>query len=287
MFPLLATGFPIFVIPNLGTIESRTGLILFAIPGAFLYFLPSIIGWYRRLLYLPILFILNLILGWSLIAWFATLLFAIYGRTEAAARAKSLAARRKAEAEYQTISGVVLSHPTSTDSGAERAAAQRDPRGTVAILVGGAVVLSFVWGSSLRNLWNHQSGPTIRLAAAKIEGPDASAPDELTSRATFQDIINQCGQPEREWTTSIGQGSSLQIVDHLFYSRVPAEIRLSIRPNEGREQSRHWTFAGASAAPDSTSTYSGEQLKQRMPCVAQWADAMASREARDLKGDVH
>jgi hypothetical protein len=294
MIVLLAMGFPNFTFPGLENSRSGISFVSLAVLSAFFFLLPSMIAVYRKQHHYLILLALNLLLGWNLIAWFAILLYAVYGRTQAQVKAKSIARQRllTALSENLAMSGdpalseemLLASYRHHSES--NQLALRRDPRGPVAVLVGVAAVLAFVVAGGFSNPLTNSS-PGIKIINAVATSPDAQLPDELESRATFQDILNACGQPERRWTTSSGQGTSLQTVDHLFYSRVPAEIRLAIRPNENREQSRHWTFAGAALSPDSTSTYSGEQLKERMPCMAQWADALAARESLNLKDNVH
>jgi hypothetical protein len=281
---LLAIGFPIFPMPSLESTKPGFPFVLTVILGIFFYFLPSMVAGYRRETHWLIVLGVNLLLGWSLIVWFATLLFAIYGETQTQAKARDIGRQRRMAA----LSGspAFEENPPGPASELDHPALRRDPRGAVAVLLGAAALLAVV----------AQAGPFSRLTSGSPEGkitnaaatsPGAPLPNELAFRATFQDILNACGQPERRWTTSSGQGTSLQTVDHLFYSRVPAEIRLAIRPNANREQSRHWTFAGAALAPDSTSTYSGQQLKEHMPCMTSWADALAAREAQNLNGNVH
>jgi hypothetical protein len=289
MFMLLAIGFPFFTIPRLDSNQPGFSYGLFVVLGAFFYFLPSIIAGYRRETRLWAVLAVNILLGWNLFTWFATLLFAVYGQTQAQATARAAARQRL----LMSLSGIPdLSEDPSLagymrDPEPKRTPMRHDPRGAVAVLLGTAAMLSFLALSGLSNRLTANESPAIRIINAMAISRDVPGPDETTSQATFQDIINQCGQPERRWTTSSGQGTSLQNVDHLFYSRVPAEIRLAIRPNENREQSRHWTFAGAASSPDSTSTYSGEQLKERMPCMTRWADALAAREAQNLNGTIH
>jgi hypothetical protein len=286
---LLAIGFPPFTIPRLDSNQPGFSFVLIVILGAFLYFLPSIISGYRRETRFPVVLGVNLLLGWNLFAWFATLVFAVYGQTQTQAKAKLLARQRLpiARSENPALSEDPLLSSYRRDSEPDPTPAHHDPRGPVAVILGAAALLVFLAASGLANRLTSDGSPAIRIINAMTISHDVAVPDELASQATFQDIINQCGQPERRWITNSGQGTSLQTVDHLFYSRIPAEIRLSIRPNENREQSRHWTFAGAAASPDSTSTYSGQQLKERMPCMTQWADVLAAREAQNLNGKIY
>jgi len=293
MSVLLAIGFPFFTLLGLGSRPVFSyGFV--AVLGIFFYFLPSMIAGYRKETHFLIVLAVNLLLGWNLIAWFAILLFAVYGETQMQVKAKSIAKQRLLAAlsgsatlsEDPALNEKLLLSTFRHASESDHLAPRRDPRGAVAVLLSAAALVAIVAAGGLPNpLVRRNTGTTITNAVATSS--DAPVLDELASRATFQDILNACGQPERRWTTSSGQGTSLQTVDHLFYSRVPAEIRLAIRPNENREQSRHWTFAGAALSPDSTSTYSGEQLKERMPCMAQWADALAARESLNLRGNVH
>jgi hypothetical protein len=53
------------------------------IAGAIIYFLPTVIAKNRQMDGIPALFLVNLLLGWTLIGWIVVLLWAALGQTRA------------------------------------------------------------------------------------------------------------------------------------------------------------------------------------------------------------
>ena len=61
---------------DLGGIISGIIFIAVAIP---IYFFPAIIAWFRQHERLAAIFLLNALLGWTVVGWIATLLWALSG----------------------------------------------------------------------------------------------------------------------------------------------------------------------------------------------------------------
>lgn len=57
--------------------------VFFVILAIAAYFLPSIIGWNRGVVGSFPLFLINLLLGWTVIGWLVTLAWSVIGRTKA------------------------------------------------------------------------------------------------------------------------------------------------------------------------------------------------------------
>ncbi|MBD0257063.1 MAG: superinfection immunity protein [Cytophagales bacterium] len=60
---------------SLFKIMGAVAVILIFVLGAMLYFLPTILGWNKR--NVVAIFLLNLLLGWSLIGWIVALIWAL------------------------------------------------------------------------------------------------------------------------------------------------------------------------------------------------------------------
>lgn len=62
-----------------------SGIVLVLLIGICLYFIPSIIGFVRGSPYAWVIFVLNLLGGWTVVAWFAALIWALWPKGRSAA----------------------------------------------------------------------------------------------------------------------------------------------------------------------------------------------------------
>ncbi len=254
MSSLLAFASPFTFSPPL--VGSRISVVVGAI-GVALYFLPSMIAGLRRTTHSLWLFAANLFLGWTGIGWLVAVVWAFTLRNA------------------QFLATVPEGSKTRLRQGKTRLPVVMLGAAALLAIIAGIVFINRTAGSGAKR--------PLTITNAVATQPDVRDPDELEERATFQEIVNACGQPELRWTTTVGQDIYQQNVDHLWYSHVPAEIRLSVRPNEKKEEARHWIFAGAAESFQGNAIYTAKELKERMPCMAPWADSRVAEETENGK----
>ncbi|HEX9198388.1 MAG TPA: superinfection immunity protein [Acidobacteriaceae bacterium] len=274
MSSLLAFASPFTFSPPL--VGSRISVVVGAI-GVALYFLPSMIAGLRRTTHSLWLFAANLFLGWTGIGWLVAVVWAFTGETHAEASAQVIDHERLAAAlrNAQFLATVPEGSKTRLRQGKTRLPVVMLGAAALLAIIAGIVFINRTAGSGAKR--------PLTITNAVATQPDVRDPDELEERATFQEIVNACGQPELRWTTTVGQDIYQQNVDHLWYSHVPAEIRLSVRPNEKKEEARHWIFAGAAESFQGNAIYTAKELKERMPCMAPWADSRVAEETENGK----
>ena len=83
LLPILLFGFVFFpeILRALIALIALIFLLIFAVLGLCLYFLPSFIAYSRKHLNLGAVFVANLLLGWTFLGWVISLVWALM-RTE-------------------------------------------------------------------------------------------------------------------------------------------------------------------------------------------------------------